>query len=105
LLKSAGTLVELMGVQRIAEIAKQLVDNGVEAGTPLAVIEQGTRDAQTTRVTTLLRAAEDCSDARAPGIVVIGEVVRLRPSLRWFDDASSRSAEDRQELPATSSCR
>ncbi len=85
-LYAADTLVILMGMSRLAEIAAELIDAGRDAETPVAVIRRGTYEIQQTVVGTLSTIAEDVESARlrAPAVIVVGEVVRLRESLKWF---------------------
>jgi siroheme synthase len=81
------TLVFLMGVGRLAEIAQQLIAHGRPADTPAAVIRQGTTADQETVVGTLATIAADVAAVGlgAPATLVVGEVVRLRAQLSWFD--------------------
>jgi len=78
-----GTLVLLMAVARLADVARELVKRGRAAGTPVAVICEGTTVRQRVLVSTLGRVAEDAaaSGVRPPAVVVVGEVVRLREAL------------------------
>jgi uroporphyrin-III C-methyltransferase/precorrin-2 dehydrogenase/sirohydrochlorin ferrochelatase len=78
-----ATLVLLMGVTRLADTAEGLVAAGRSPQTPVALIESGWTDRQRTTVTTLERAAADAEAAgvRAPAIVVVGDVVRVREQL------------------------
>ena len=82
-----GTLVFLMGVKNLARIADQLVANGKPAGTPVAVVRWGTTARQETLSGTLEDIAERVRKAglKAPAIVVVGDVVRLRDDLQWFE--------------------
>jgi uroporphyrin-III C-methyltransferase len=75
-----GTLVLLMAVARLPEVARELVKRGRDASTPVAVICDGTTQRQRVLVSTLERVAEDAAahDVRPPAVVVVGEVVRLR---------------------------
>lgn len=81
------TLVFLMGVGRLSEIAAQLIAHGRQPGTPAAVIRWGSTPDQETVVGTLATIAEEVARAGlgAPATLVVGEVVRLRERLRWFD--------------------
>jgi uroporphyrinogen III methyltransferase/synthase len=83
----AGTLVILMGVESLPETAAKLMEHGLSAATPAAVIERGTEPRQRTVTGTLDDIAERAWAAglRAPAVTVVGEVVRLREKLRWFD--------------------
>jgi uroporphyrinogen III methyltransferase/synthase len=86
-LAGMDTLVILMGVGALPEIAAQLLAHGRAAGTPAAVIERGTTPAQRTVVGTLGDIAEKVRQAglKPPAVTVVGEVVRLREAMRWFD--------------------
>jgi len=82
LARSTGTLVFLMGVGRLARLAEELVRRGRPASTPVAVIESGTTAQERVRVGTLATIVEIASDAAPPAVIVVGEVVGLRESLR-----------------------
>jgi uroporphyrin-III C-methyltransferase len=81
-----GTLVILMGQDRLPVLTAGLVRHGRPAGTPAACIEQGTTAQQRVVVSTLEHLADDVARAglRAPVTTVVGDVVRLRETLRWF---------------------
>ncbi|MGH8929270.1 MAG: uroporphyrinogen-III C-methyltransferase, partial [Egibacteraceae bacterium] len=82
-----GTLVLLMGVGRITEIARALVAAGREVTTPVALIRWGSTPRQETLVATLGDVGDRVAEASfgPPAVVVVGEVVGLREELRWFD--------------------
>ncbi len=104
------TLVLLMAMGNLAEIATRLCENGLAAETPAAVIENGTRPSQRTVTGTLATIAEKAKGAglAAPAIFILGEVVRLRDELRWFDRSPlfgkrlllTRPAEQSEEFAA-----
>lgn len=81
------TLVFLMGVGNLSDIAGQLVKNGRPPETPVAVVRNGTSASQQTVVGTLadiaLKALE--SEIAPPAVIVVGQVVRMREKLCWFD--------------------
>jgi uroporphyrinogen III methyltransferase / synthase len=81
------TLVFYMGVGNLAEIAARLIENGRDPETPVAVIRWGTKPEQQTVTGTLATIADEIERARLrpPAITVVGDVVRLRDKLRWFD--------------------
>ncbi|HJZ46655.1 MAG TPA: uroporphyrinogen-III C-methyltransferase, partial [Roseiflexaceae bacterium] len=87
LAQGSDTLVVLMGLGRLANIAEQLIAHGRAAETPAAVIHQGSTPDQETVVGTLETIAADvaCAGLSAPATLVVGEVVRLRAHLSWFD--------------------
>ena len=83
----AGTLVFLMGVGNLAQIAESLVQHGRAPDTPVAVIRRGTVAEQKTLTGTLdniARIAEE-SNMKPPAIIVVGSVVSLRDELNWFE--------------------
>ncbi|BAL84089.1 uroporphyrinogen-III C-methyltransferase/uroporphyrinogen-III synthase [Selenomonas ruminantium subsp. lactilytica TAM6421] len=86
------TLVFLMGVANLPHITSKLIENGRSADTPAAVIRWGTKPEQRTLVTTVGKAAEDVAKngIKPPAIFIVGEVVKLRDSLQWFDNLSQR---------------
>lgn len=87
LAQGPGTLVVLMGHDRLPLLTASLIRWGRAAGTPAACIQQGTTTEQRVVVSTLEHLARDVAEAglTAPVATVIGEVVRLRETLRWFD--------------------
>jgi len=82
-----GTLVFYMGMKNLAGITENLMAHGRPADTPVALIRWGTRPEQEVLIGTLADIGERARKAvfRAPAITVVGEVVRLRDKLRWFD--------------------
>jgi uroporphyrin-III C-methyltransferase len=82
-LSRIDTLVVLMGMERLAEIAALLQRHGRAPQTPAAVIERGTLPEERILVGTLgnIAARADESNFTSPATVVIGEVVRLRGTL------------------------
>lgn len=86
----SDTLVFLMGVGNLPLIVEQLIANGRPPETPVALVEQGTRTIQKTAVGTLANIVERAADIRSPAAIIVGEVVRLRETLRWFDRPDRR---------------
>ena len=82
------TLVFLMGVANLPHITARLIENGRPADTPAAVIRWGTKPEQRVLMTTVGTAAEDVARAKLkpPAIFIVGDVVRLREKLQWFDE-------------------
>ena len=82
-----GTKVVMMGTERIASLADLLVAHGMPADTPVAMVRWGTTGRQQTVEGTLETIAEAAARAglRAPTVTVIGDVVRLRSKLNWFE--------------------
>lgn len=82
-----GTLVFLMGTRQLRNNMQRLINYGLPAGTPVALIRCGTRPDQEVLAATVGTIAELASERRfePPAIAVVGEVVHLRERLRWFD--------------------
>jgi uroporphyrin-III C-methyltransferase len=72
-----GTLVAFMGLARLDELARGLVEHGRDASTPAAVIASGTLPAQRTVVAPLAEVAAAAGELDPPALVVIGDVVSL----------------------------
>lgn len=85
--KIPGTKVVLMGVARIRELAAGLVQNGLTDETPVAMIRWGTTGRQQSITGTLATIADvvEKTGFAAPAVTVIGDVVKLRPSLNWYE--------------------
>ncbi|QYX81342.1 uroporphyrinogen-III C-methyltransferase [Streptomyces akebiae] len=81
LARLTGTLVILMGVDKIGRIAETLVANGKSPDTPVALIQEGTTAAQRRVDATLATVAETVltREVKPPAVIVIGEVVKVGP--------------------------
>lgn len=86
LARPAQTLVIYMGLLKSESIQQQLLDNGRDPATPVAIIERGTTTAQRVRLAQLDTLADTINREQiaSPGLIVIGEVVALAPKLEWF---------------------
>jgi uroporphyrinogen III methyltransferase/synthase len=84
----SDTLVFLMGMGNLTHIVDKLIQNGRLPSTPVAVISQGTSPGQRTLVGTLedIGSKAKRENFEPPAVIVVGEVVRLREQLRWFDN-------------------
>ena len=80
------TIVVYMGLENLREICMGLVGHGLAATTPAALVEQGTTESQRVIEGTLdtLPDRVEGAGARAPALLIVGEVVRLRDRLDWF---------------------
>ncbi len=85
--KTPGTKVIMMGTDRIGQIAKTLVAHGTPAETPVAMVRWGTTGHQQSIEGTLANIAEVAAREKIgpPTVAVIGEVVKLRNKLNWFE--------------------
>lgn len=82
------TLVLYMGMHKLADICKGLIEHGKAKDTPACVIQWGTYAKQRVvegTLTTLPELAKQ-SGIGAPAITVVGDVVRFRDEIRWFDN-------------------
>ncbi len=80
-----GTLIVLMGLAHLREIAAQVIAHGWLSETPVAVIAQGTTAAQVVVEGDLITIADRAQGIQSPATIVIGQVVALRQQLDWFD--------------------
>ncbi|NOQ20207.1 MAG: uroporphyrinogen-III C-methyltransferase [Desulfobacterales bacterium] len=82
-----GTLVFFMGVKNLPKITRQLMDHGKSPDTPVALVRWGTTPRQVTVSGTLETIVEKVRSAglKAPALIVVGDVVNLRPTLKWFE--------------------
>lgn len=86
--KLEGTLVFLMGIKTLPIIVSDLVKNGKDPKTPVAIIEKGATADQRVTVGTLENIIEKSKERKIvpPAITIIGEVVNLRETFKWFED-------------------
>ena len=86
LAKSASTLVFVMGMKNLPDIATNLIGAGLAPDTPAALIYRGTTPRQRSLVASLARlpAAAVEQGFSNPSVIVVGEVARLHESLDWF---------------------
>lgn len=89
---AADTLVFLMGVEALPEIAARLQEHGRSPQTPVALVQWGTWAQQRVVTGTLSDIVEVVRNAglTPPAVCVVGEVVKLRSALQWFDNKATR---------------
>ncbi|MFD9565007.1 uroporphyrinogen-III C-methyltransferase [Streptomyces sp. NPDC059994] len=82
LARLTGTLVILMGVDKIGAIARTLIAHGKNPETPVALVQEGTTAAQRRVDATLATVGETVTtqDVRPPAVIVIGDVVAVGPA-------------------------
>ena len=85
---ATDTLVFLMGMGNLAKITEKLQEHGRPAETPIALVRWGTTTKQEVLEGTLstIVAKVAATGFKAPAVIVVGEVVKLRPTLRWWED-------------------
>ena len=81
------TLVFYMGVKNLPLIAEKLKSVGRSGDTPAALVRWGTRSNQVTVTGTLDTIVDEVGKAglKPPALIIVGEVVKLRSKLQWFD--------------------
>ena len=82
-----GTQVMLMGVERIAQITREMLAKGVRPNLPVALVRWATTGRQKTLTGTLENIAQRVVEAgfESPAVAVFGDVVELRNSLNWYE--------------------
>jgi uroporphyrin-III C-methyltransferase/precorrin-2 dehydrogenase/sirohydrochlorin ferrochelatase len=75
-----------MGVAGLETVQAQLLAYGRAAGTPFALVENGSRADQRVVTGTLadLSAQARRHDVRSPALLILGEVASLSHRLAWF---------------------
>lgn len=84
------TLVFYMGLVGLKEICESLIAHGRAATTPVALIEKGTTQEQRVLISDLSAIAEvvAANDVHAPTLFIVGDVVKLHQTLKWFKAGS-----------------
>ena len=105
-LASVDTLVVLMGAAHLHQIAKDLTVAGRSAQTPAAVIRWGTYEGQQTVTGTLETIAVEAERVgmKAPAVIIVGEVVRLRERLKWFEQSLDSMKDEELESVFAMAC-
>lgn len=87
LAKGIDTLAVYMGISNLPYICEQLLKYGKEEDTPVAIVEWGTTSAQRTITGTLgtIVTIARKEQIQNPSMIVIGEVVRFREKINWFE--------------------
>ncbi len=87
LARSASTLVFVMGMKNLPDIAANLCKAGMSADTPAALVHWGTTAYHRSLVATLGTLAEEGKKQgfTNPSVIVVGHVVTLRDKLNWFE--------------------
>lgn len=85
--EAQGTKVMLMGMQKLADVCEALIGYGQEPSVPAAAVQWATTGIQRTVTGTVktLPARVQKAGVGAPAVVVIGDVVKERESLNWFE--------------------
>ncbi len=91
LAQTQQTIAVYMGIGGVEHLCAKLIEHGLSATTPAAIIRQGTRPGQKTFISDLsaLPALVAREEISPPSMLIIGEVVKLHHKLSWFKEASS----------------
>jgi len=89
--KPYQTIVFYMGLQSIEILSRELLAHGMPQDTPAALVQQGTTPNQRVFVETIatLPTLVEREEVKPPTLIIVGEVVRLREKLKWFDGGDS----------------
>jgi uroporphyrin-III C-methyltransferase/precorrin-2 dehydrogenase/sirohydrochlorin ferrochelatase len=81
------TIVFYMGLLALDQLCARLVEHGLPPATPAALVQAGTTPQQRVLAGTLatLPGIVRRSEVRAPTLIIVGEVVKLRERLKWFE--------------------
>ncbi len=84
----SGTVVFYMGVFNLRHNMRKMIEHGRPADTPVALVRWGTLPEQRVVVGTLADIADtvERNGFKPPAITIVGEVVRLRKKLQWYDN-------------------
>jgi siroheme synthase len=91
LAQGIDTLVFLMGVHSLPVIVASLLEAGRPADTPVALIEKGTLPEQKVVIGTLANITDKAVEIQPPSIIIVGEVVNLHETLKWFQPEAELS--------------
>lgn len=80
------TVVFYMGLHGVPTICRELVNHGLPASTPVALVQQGTTPNQRVFTSTLQALPELVrkEDIKPPTLIIVGTVVELHNQLKWF---------------------
>ncbi len=87
-LAKIGTIAFLMGMKNLSRICENLMREGKVPETPVAVIQWGSTPRQQVVTGTLVDISDRVREAGLgpPSIILVGEVVKLREKLNWFEE-------------------
>ncbi len=76
-----------MGLVGLPTICEKMMEFGRSEDTPIAVVQQGTTPDQKVVVATLATMVEVLKEkpVQAPTLIIVGEVVKLREKLAWYE--------------------
>ena len=87
LAKPNQTIVIYMGLMGLRQISEKLIERGLAASTPIALVQKGTTAEHRVIISDLLNIADkvDILKPKPPTLIIIGSVVSLHNKLNWAD--------------------
>ncbi|MDB2590406.1 siroheme synthase CysG [Candidatus Thioglobus sp.] len=81
------TIVFYMALKGAKHLSDKLIEHGMRSNMPVALVEKGTTPDHRVWTTTLgeLPTIVATQPIKAPTLIIVGEVVKLREKLNWFD--------------------
>jgi uroporphyrin-III C-methyltransferase/precorrin-2 dehydrogenase/sirohydrochlorin ferrochelatase len=76
-----------MGLHGVSAICNSLIEHGLSADTPAALVEKGTRPDQKVHIGDLSSLPDIVknNDIQPPTLIIVGEVVKLHEKLSWYE--------------------
>jgi uroporphyrin-III C-methyltransferase len=98
------TVVIYMGLSALPAICSKLIEHGAPPTRPIAAVQHATLATQEVITGTLadLPTQPGVRELRSPSLLIVGDVVRLRGQLDWFDPsggADTRLTHDERQVP------
>ncbi len=84
------TVVFYMGLVGISSICSQLIEHGMPADTPIALVQKATTPEQrlfTGELATMPEVVKR-EKIKAPTLIIVGNVIKLHERLNWYDESS-----------------
>ncbi|MDG2395517.1 siroheme synthase CysG [Candidatus Thioglobus sp.] len=84
------TIVFYMALKGAQHLSDKLIEHGMRSDMPVALVEKGTTPDHRVWTTTLgeLPTVVATQPIKAPTLIIVGEVVKLREKLNWFDTSA-----------------
>jgi uroporphyrin-III C-methyltransferase/precorrin-2 dehydrogenase/sirohydrochlorin ferrochelatase len=91
LARERQTVVIYMGLHGLLHLCEKLMEHGLPADWPAAIVQQGTTPQQRTITGTLssLPALAEAAKLQPPTLIIVGQVVTLHDTLCWFNEAGN----------------
>ena len=82
------TAVFYMGLTGLPIICKKMIEHGLDASTPIALVQSATTEKQQVLTGTLedIVAKQEKAQLQPPTLIIVGSVVSLHDELNWFQE-------------------